>query len=299
MGSWRRRARVGVVAGASFVLLVLVLPQIATGIGLGALASGVTSAPCGSSGSSGGSSGSGSGSSTCTPPSLTASPSTQLVDGQQITVSGASYTPDALVGIVECRASATGPQDCDLSTLLETFADGSGSFTVTYGVSRILRLTTAGKPLGTENYDCAVKSCVIGAADVSNFSVAAKTPPLTFKPHSPLALRGTLAATDLVTPKTGVADVSGTVTCTQPGTESLYVELQQIYRRFNFTNEVYTTVNCTHHATWTVQVPPGIGLFGVGSATVTAEIQGQIGNSYRTIYLKRSVMLVKPVKKTS
>ena len=63
MKRWKRQTRLGVVALASFVLLVTVLPQLASGFGLGALANrleNVTASCSGSSGSSGsvGSSGS-------------------------------------------------------------------------------------------------------------------------------------------------------------------------------------------------------------------------------------------------
>ena len=56
MKRWKRQTRLGVIAVASFVLLVTVLPQLASGFGLGALANrleNVTVSCSGSSGSSG------------------------------------------------------------------------------------------------------------------------------------------------------------------------------------------------------------------------------------------------------
>lgn len=64
MANWRRNLRIGVIAVASFVLLVTVLPQVANAIGLGSLAHRLASTASCSSGSSGSGS-SGSNSSTC------------------------------------------------------------------------------------------------------------------------------------------------------------------------------------------------------------------------------------------
>ena len=59
MARWRKQVRLALIAVAGFVLLVTVLPQVASGIGLGALANRLDSATtCGSSGSSGSSGGS-------------------------------------------------------------------------------------------------------------------------------------------------------------------------------------------------------------------------------------------------
>jgi len=273
---------------ASFVLLVLVLPQVATGIGLGGLASRLLdSGSCGSSGSSG-SMGSGSGSSVCGPPTLTANPNAALVDGQSIFVTGSGFSPFAGVGMVECQQGATGPSKCDLSTLLDVGTDGSGSFSTTYDVNRIINLPT--KAGNAKSFDCAPNRCFLGAADLSNYAVSASTP-IGFDPRSPLAVRGTVAATDTVDKHTGVADIAGTVTCRQADFVYVYVYLQQRYRRFNFTNSGQTSITCLGHTTWSVSIPPGFGLFGVGPANVQVQLQTQVGNSYRTIGIKRNVQL--------
>ena len=292
----QQRGRLVVVAAASLVLLVLVLPEVATGIGLGSLAAHLVGSGCGSSGSSGssgsgGSGGSGSGSSTCGPPVLSAAPTTGLADGQPIAVTGANFSAFSQVGLAECTRSPKGPVHCDLSTSDIVGTDGSGSFTTTYTVSRILDVGT--KPGGaSKRVDCAHAHCVLGAADLINYALTAFVP-LSFRPHGTLALRGALASTDAVVTKTGVATIAGTVSCTRPGSVQIQVTLSQIYRkRFNFTNSGSTSVECTgRHTPWTVSVPPGIGLFGVGPATVDAEISEPIGNTFRTITLTRSVAL--------
>jgi hypothetical protein len=298
MRRWQQKARLGVVAAASFVLLVLVLPQVATGIGLGSLAHLVGSGPCGSSGSSGSmGSGSGSGgSSECGPPTLTVNPSSGLVDGQTVSVTGSGFSPYSGVAMVECQADATGPAQCDLSSVLEVGTDGSGSFAATYTVSRIIEI--ANLENGNEKArNCGAVGCILGAADINNYSVAASSP-LGFKPHSPLAFRGTVAPTSTVTPKTGIADISGTVTCTQPDSVDIYVELQQRYKRFNFTSQGEATVACKGRTPWTAVVEPGFGLFGVGAANVEAELSTEIGNnSYRNINITRDIELQAASKK--
>jgi hypothetical protein len=298
MRRWQQRARLGVVAAASFVLLVLVLPQIATGIGLGGLAHLVSSGPCGSSGSSGSmgsGSGSGGGSSVCGPPTLTVNPNTGLLDGQSVSVTGSGFTPFSGVAMVECEDHATGAAQCDLSSELEVGTDGSGSFATTYTVSRVLEIST--KDGNEKVFNCGADRCMLGAADIFNYSIAASSP-LGFKPHSPLAFRATVAPTSTVNTKTGVAEIAGTVTCTQLDTVDIYVELQQRYKRFNFTNEGEATVECLGHTQWTVPVPPGFGLFGVGAANVQAEFSTQIGNnSDRNINITRNITLQSANKK--
>lgn len=303
MSRLRQRARLGVVAAASFVLLVLVLPQFANGIGLGGLAHRMANdVPCASSGSGSGSMGSGSGgssgssgsSSMCTPPTLTATPDSGLVDGQTIAVTGTDFGAFSGAGIVECEESATSALQCDIGTLSEVGTDGSGSFATTYTVSRIISITEKG---GTQkSINCGVARCALGAADLSNLAADTKTS-ISFLPHSPLAFRATVAAIDAVNTKTGVAEISGTVTCTQADTVNIYLELQQRYRRFNFSNYGQTTVPCRGRTTWTVAVPPALGLFGAGDANVQAEISTQVGTAYRNINITRNVTL-QAIKKT-
>lgn len=289
MRQWRQRTRLLVVAAASFVLLVLVLPQLATGIGLGGLAAKIVgSGSCGSSGSSG-SMGSGSGSSsTCGPPVLTVTPDTDLADGQSVTVTGTGFSPYSGVGMVECSRGARGAKQCDLSSLLEVGTSPSGSFSTPYVVSRILTLSSK---LGKQkSLDCAPARCILGAANLNNYSIGAKAP-LAFNPKSPLALAGTVNRSDTVVPKTGVAHIAGTAACIHPGIVQIYVTLDQIYGRFNFVSSGETVIRCKKESTWTVVVKPGTGLYAPGKATVHADLSTEIGNSYRDFPISRHVVL--------
>jgi hypothetical protein len=228
----------------------------------------------------------------CTP-SLTANPSAELADGQTITVTGSGFTPNSLIGMAECESNATSPANCDLSTVQEVESDGTGSFSTPYTVSRLF--TVYNDATGTSTtIDCALTPCLLGAADVSDYSVDAAAA-IGFNPNLPLQLTGTVSTTGKVNTKTGVAYISGTVVCLQPTEVEVDVDLAQIYhRRFNFTSEGYTDVNCQARkkgTKWTVEVPPDLGLFGVGKATVQAELSAQIGNSYRDIDVPGNVVL--------
>jgi hypothetical protein len=96
MKRWKRQTRLGVIAVASFVLLVTVLPQLASGFGLGALANrleNVTtscSGSSGSSGSSGGSASSGSSGSSGSSTPITPTPTTVIAGSSGSSGSGSS-----------------------------------------------------------------------------------------------------------------------------------------------------------------------------------------------------------------
>jgi hypothetical protein len=297
MRRWQQRGRLGVVAAASFVLLVLVLPQVATGIGLGGLASRLAdSASCGSGSGSSGSGfsgiGSGSGSSgPCGPLTVTAVPDTRLADAQEITVTGSGFSANTSIGIAECKAGATGQAGCDFSTLLDTTSNGSGSFTTLYSVSRLITTSTAkGSGAVTETTDCAVDPCILGAADTSDMAMAAVTP-IRFNPRIPPVFRDTVAGADTVDVATGVADIAGTFICRRPLTVDIFVDLDQHRGRFNFENEGDAFLTCSGHKKWSATVEPGIGLFGPGKATVNVAMATAIGNSYRDIVVSGTITL--------
>jgi hypothetical protein len=230
----------------------------------------------------------------CTP-TLAVVPSAELADGQVVTVTGTNFTPNVLVGMAECEAVAgsNSPSDCDLSTASSVESDGAGDFSISYSVTRILNVNGA-------NVDCAVTACLLGAADVSDYSVSASAA-LGFNPTIPPELTGTVSPTDQVNTKTGTAFIRGTVSCVAPAAIEIYVDLSQIYhRRFNFENENYGFVTCAGRkraTAWKVSVPPGIGLFGVGKATVEAQFSGTVNNSFRSYTTTTKVVLSATNKK--
>jgi hypothetical protein len=107
--------------------------------------------------------------STGSAPTLSAVPSTGLLDGQQISVSGSGFGAHTAIGIVECQAGATDQSACALDTLQPLTSNGSGSFTVTFTAFRMITV-------GESTIDCAQQSCVLGAADENDVIIAGDTP---------------------------------------------------------------------------------------------------------------------------
>lgn len=121
-------------------------------------------------------------------PTLTATPSTDLVNHQLVTVAGAGFTPNASIGWAVCKNGSTGQDDCDLNNLGFAMSNSSGAFTASFTVHRIL-YTANGQ------VDCATapETCTIGAAKSSDPSEKAGAP-LTFDPSVPLPPPPTLLA---------------------------------------------------------------------------------------------------------
>ena len=223
-----------------------------------------------------------------TTPTVHAKPSTGVADGQVIAVTGAGFSPGATIAVIECQSGATGPSGCDLSTLHTTTATSTGTFSTPFIASRYLNIFPT-------RVDCAVAhACILGAANFANIAQAASTP-LTFNPKAPppppLVVGATLNPTGTVVRKTGVATVSGTVTCNRPVFASINGELRQIYHRFVFSNYFFTTVLCTSSSNWSVLVQPGNGLFGRGSASADVSVYGNVGGTSSQVALSGTVTL--------
>ncbi len=220
-------------------------------------------------------------------PTITVVPSAGLADGQTVTVTATGFLPNTSITLTECTSSSSDSLPCDQSTELYVPDDGSGAFTFGYDVSRIINVNSI-------NVDCALSPCILSAADASDYSDSAAAA-LGFNPNIPPELSGALATTDKVNTKTGVAYITGTITCTEPASLYLYVTLSQVYHRhFNFTNTVYAPANCTPRrkpTPWKAVVPPGIGLFGAGKATVTVVATGYLGDYYKNVYFSGPVVL--------
>jgi hypothetical protein len=109
-------------------------------------------------------------------------PSTGLADGQPVTVTGSGFKPNISVGSAECSAAVStsrNTSDCDLSTSRTGNSDGSG------GASFVLRLK---RTIQTQNgtVDCATAAspCVVGMADLSDFTTSSGMT-ITFDPNAP------------------------------------------------------------------------------------------------------------------
>jgi hypothetical protein len=135
-------------------------------------------------------------------PSLTVTPSTELVEGQVLSVSGTGFLPDTTVFVVPCPANVINGVDCDLNSPTSTQTDSSGAFTTSY----IARRFIVGRVGGVlTELDCSTDACMLGAGDAGQLRTA--NTPIDFA-DSPLPPR-TLTATpngDAF----GAAEVAGT-----------------------------------------------------------------------------------------
>lgn len=223
-----------------------------------------------------------------TTPAVQVQPSTNIADGSVVSVTGSGFTASATIAVIECQAGTTSESGCDLSTYVLTTASSSGDFSLSYIASRYLHI-------GTTTIDCAVPgSCILAAANILNYSDAAGTPisfDATAPTPPPLQLGGTVSPTGTVEHKTGVATVSGTLTCNRPANVTVSGELTQIYHRFVFTSYFFMSVLCTSSSTWSAVVQPSNGLFGHGTATVNATAYGSVDGSYSQANLSGTVYL--------
>lgn len=223
-----------------------------------------------------------------TAPTVHAKPNTGVADGQVVSVTGAGFSPGATVAVIECQTGATGPSGCDLSTLHSTTATTAGAISTPFIASRYLNIFPT-------KVDCALAhACILGAANESDFTQAASTP-ITFNPKAPtpppLVIGGTLGSQGTVVRKTGVATLSGTLTCNRPVFVSVNGELRQIYHRFIFSNYFFTNVLCTSSSNWSAPVQPGNGLFSKGPASADVNLYGNVGGTFGQVPLSGTITL--------
>jgi Neocarzinostatin family len=118
-------------------------------------------------------------------PSVVVSPSTDLVDGQIVSVEASGFPTNTSLGVVECQAGATTSRDCDLETVAVRFSDASGHLTTDYATSRVIFTESLGR------LDCATDACVLVVATADEAVVAAA--PISFEntplPPSPVEIQ--------------------------------------------------------------------------------------------------------------
>ena len=123
---------------------------------------------------------------------MTVTPDTDLVDGQQVTVEGSGFGSDDVVGIVQC-VNGRGVNGCGGLGSADVFvSDAGGNFSRTLYVSAVLRTA-----LG--NFDC--RTYVDGCRFLADSRTGRATAQLGFDPAGPLAPPPTVAvdpSTDLV-----------------------------------------------------------------------------------------------------
>jgi HYR domain len=94
--------------------------------------------------------------------------------------------------------------------------------------------------------------------------------------YAPLELTLTVNSQGTVSPPTGAATISGTVTCSRAISVDLSGTLKQLFaRRVTVSGTFSTHVDCTAPSTgWSASVTGDNGRFGAGSANVTVNASG-------------------------
>jgi Family of unknown function (DUF6299) len=117
----------------------------------------------------------------------------------------------------------------------------------------------------------------VGTLDLSQTAIA----PLAFDPNVPpqprLEIGVTIDPVGSVTPKTGAATVTGTVTCSSPAEVFVDVSASQRAGRVNVLGFGFTEVACDGEATWTGSLEPFNGRFVGGKLDVNAFAFGFAG----------------------
>ena len=112
-------------------------------------------------------------------PTLTATPLTSLVDGQQVEIQGTAFAGSGEVVIAECKSGVTSDSECDGSDITTVSTDQSGSFSTSFVVARVISASG-------DTIDCAqAGACVVAAANLPKLSVGAVTPVSFYLGRSP------------------------------------------------------------------------------------------------------------------
>jgi hypothetical protein len=189
-------------------------------------------------------------------PQVRVHPTTDLVDQQKvkITVSGFPFSPDGenRVAIIQCAAEATDSSGCGDFTNIAPFYDATGSLTLRYRVSRMIRTPAFG------TIDCAAtpQRCLIVVTTLDLARLF--TFPISFDPTvpalPPVEIDAALDPAARINVRTGVVTLSGNVSCTSPTPILIsgYIGQQQgdiqIFGGFDI------TVRCTDTSHWSVRV---------------------------------------------
>lgn len=129
-------------------------------------------------------------------PTVTVTPTTDLVDHHVVVATGSGFAPNAIVRILQCEAGGTGFDDgCMFPPATVAFTNGRGLFSETFGVAALMPV------FEQPRFDCraAPGACELRAvADAADPVVVS----LSFDPTAPAAPPPSLT----VTPNTGLVD---------------------------------------------------------------------------------------------
>lgn len=112
-------------------------------------------------------------------PELTAGPSTDLVDGQEVTITGTGFGPRRTIDVYQCAADLVGLVDCDLGTKHQVTVAGDGSVSTRMPVHAVI------DSWARRGVDCREPGTCVLATEISFQHVgAAVTVPISFTPDA-------------------------------------------------------------------------------------------------------------------
>ncbi|MEV5713076.1 enediyne antibiotic chromoprotein [Amycolatopsis mediterranei] len=101
-------------------------------------------------------------------PALSASPSSDLADGQVVDVSGTGYAAGSTIVLLECDAAQPAGRACDKAALVATVAGADGTLAAKLTVHQAFQAVDLSTGAAGATVDCATAHCVIASADTSN-----------------------------------------------------------------------------------------------------------------------------------
>ena len=110
-------------------------------------------------------------------PTVSVTPSRGLADQATVHVQGAGFSPGEQLQVIQCadRGGATGPGDCNLSSMLSVSSDSGGRVSAT--------LTVLRGPFGTNRVTCtAQQRCLVSVTQASLRPSEEADAPITFAP---------------------------------------------------------------------------------------------------------------------
>jgi lysophospholipase L1-like esterase len=217
-------------------------------------------------------------SATTSAPTISLSPSTNLIDGQVVTVSGSDFSPSQL-DLTECVTPDA--NECGLDTTTVSVAP-TGTFSARYSVTRMLIFETN---RGVDSVDCAVASCVLRAQEYHTGQSVES--PLAFNAGAPPLVKIGIDPTAQLNSTSAAVTVTGTISCRKTMDVDLTGTITQTQRPLLYQQRLFADplhlqqVQCTRAPTsWSTRVSPwpgrqaaggAAGNFAVGNTTVVVQ----------------------------
>jgi lysophospholipase L1-like esterase len=211
-------------------------------------------------------------------PTISLSPSANLIDGQVVTVSGSSFSPSQL-GLTECVTRE--PNECGFDATTVS-VEPTGSFSARYSVTRMLIFQTN---RGAASLDCAVVSCVLRAQEYQTGQRVES--PLAFNTGAPPRVKISIDPTAQLNSTSAAVTVTGTISCRQTMDIDVTGTITQtqpplLYQQRLFADPLHLQQLQCHRVptSWSTRVSPwpgrmaaggAAGNFAVGNATVEVQ----------------------------